>query len=153
MQHTPVLLKEAIEFLDIRPGSFVIDGTIDGGGHGEKILKAIGPKGKLLGIDWDGDILSRCKARLSSHKNLILVQGNYADLPEILRRNKLGKADGLLLDLGFSSEQLDPPAGGGRGFSFMRDEPLLMTYDEDATPVKKILQELDIRDLAKIIFD
>ncbi len=149
MSHTPVLLKEVIEFLDPRHGSFVIDGTIDGGGHSEEILKGIGPKGKLLGVDWDREMIARYKERMA-RKNVILIEGNYADLPEILRRRKLGKADGLTLDLGFSSEQLKHSE---RGFSFAKDEPLLMTYDSNRKPAKKILEELGEKELAKIIFE
>lgn len=140
--HKPVLLKEAIEILNPRPGEFFIDGTIGSGGHSLEILKRIGPKGKLLGIDWDGKMIERLKIeKLKDYKNAILINDNYANLPEILEKNNLPKgssrtksslppkADGLILDLGFSSEQLDPPAGGGRGFSFLRNEILDMRYD------------------------
>lgn len=148
--HEPVLLKEAIEFLNLHAGSFIVDGTIAGGGHAQEILKAIGPRGRLLGIDWDENILSGCKDKLGQHNNLILVKGNYADLAEILKTKKLGKADGLLLDLGFSSEQLEH---SGRGFSFAKNEPLLMTYDSNRKSVKTILEELGEKELAKVIFE
>lgn len=149
MPHTPVLLKEVIKFLDPKPGEFVIDGTVNGGGHAAEIIKKVSPKGKLLGVDWDEAILSGCRARFSGYENVILVRGNYADLPEILRIKELGKADGLLLDLGFSTAQLDE---GGRGFSFAKNEPLLMTYDTGAKPVREILKELGEKELAEIIF-
>ena len=142
MTHIPVLLKEVIEILNPKPGEFFIDGTVGSGGHALEILKKIGPKGKLLGIDldqkqlektyqsilrtsdvliWTSDVL---KLKIKDTE-IILVQGNYADLPEILKENKLPKADGLLLDLGMSSEQLEH---SGRGFSFMKNEPLIMQY-------------------------
>jgi len=148
--HQPVLLHEVIKFLEPTAKKFIIDGTIDGGGHATEIIKKISPGGKFLGIDLDNEILKKCKTRIGERKNVILIHGNYADLPEILKTKKLGKADGLLLDLGFSSEQL---SDSKRGFSFERDEPLIMTYDDSRKPVKEILKELGENDLAKIIFN
>ncbi len=155
MSHIPVLLNEAIDFLKPEPGKFFIDGTIDGGGHAREILKKIGNGGMLLGVDWDESMIENLKKSeefgIAVKKgNLKPVCGNYADLPEILGRENLPKADGLLLDLGFSSEQLE---SSGRGFSFKKDEPLLMTYDPSATPVKDILREIDENALADIIFE
>lgn len=148
--HKPVLLHEVIKLLDPKPGEFVVDGTIDGGGHAEEILKNISPGGKLLGIDWDAKMIAETKEKFAGHNEVNLICGNYADLPVILETRKLGKADGLLLDLGFSSEQLEHP---GKGFSFEKDEPLLMTYDSEREPVKNILKKLGDKDLAKIIFE
>ena len=144
--HTPVLLHEVVKFLEPSPWGFFIDGTIDGGGHAAEILKRISPGGMLLGVDWDETMI----AGKTQNKNTVLVHGNYADLPEILKNEKLPKADGLLLDLGFSSEQLE---ASGRGFSFMKNEPLLMTYDSSRKPVKEILREVNEEMLAKIIFE
>jgi 16S rRNA (cytosine1402-N4)-methyltransferase len=152
-EHVPVLLEETITFLDPQPGDFIIDGTVDGGGHAREILGRITSKGTLLGIDWDEALLAECKARIGGHKNVKLVHGNYADLPTILEEQQLPKADGLLVDLGFSSEQL---AASGRGFSFderSKDEPLLMTYDNSQRPVSVILREESETDLANIIFE
>jgi 16S rRNA (cytosine1402-N4)-methyltransferase len=158
-QHVPVLLNETITFLDPHPGDFIIDGTVDGGGHAREILGRITAKGTLLGIDWDEALLAECKARIGGNKNVVLVHGNYADLPEILEKvsrqhgERLAKADGLLVDLGFSSEQL---AHSGRGFSFEEaaaNEPLLMTYDDSQRPVSVILREESETDLANIIFE
>ncbi|MEK7195254.1 MAG: 16S rRNA (cytosine(1402)-N(4))-methyltransferase RsmH [Patescibacteria group bacterium] len=153
MAHTPVLLKEVIEYLDPQPGKFVIDGTVDGGGHTEEILERIGPEGKFLGVDWDAGMITGAKEKFAGVKNAIFMNGNYADLAEILAERGLGKADGLLLDLGFSSEQL---GSSGRGFSFSggsAKEPLLMTYDGNCKPVREILKELSAKELAKIIFE
>jgi len=124
MLHTPVLLNEVIKFLDPRLGQFVVDGTVGGAGHSREILNRIGLTGKLLGIDLDKERIENCKLKIGNYTNVILVHGNYANLPAILKKYKLGKADGLLLDLGFSSEQLH-----GRGVSFSEDEPLDMRYD------------------------
>ncbi len=153
--HIPVLLSEAIEYLKPEPGKFFIDGTVDGGGHAREILKKIGSEGKLLGVDLDESMIENLKNSKEfevavKKGNLKPVCGNYADMPEILKRENLPKADGLLLDLGFSSEQLE---SSGRGFSFKKDEPLLMTYDPSATPVKDILRQIDEDKLADIIFE
>lgn len=157
--HRPVLLKEVIKFLDPKPGEFIIDGTVNGGGHAEEIIKRISPGGKFLGIDLDIDRIENLKKSFSAGKTTEekvfkkLVRGNYADTKEILKNEKMGKADGLLLDLGFSSEQLEK---SGRGFSFApsaMNEPLLMTYDRDAKPARELLKELGEKELAKIIFE
>ena len=147
--HEPVLLKEVLEYLDPKPGEFVIDGTLDGGGHSAAILERIKPGGKLLGVDWDEVMAEKAKERFSGGTGTF-VQGNFADLPEILKKENLGKADGLLLDLGFSSEQL---AGSGRGFTFTADEPLLMTYDRNRPGVKDALRQLREDELANVIYE
>lgn len=157
--HTPVLLQEVIKFLDPRPGDFIIDGTVDGGGHAAAILKKISPGGIFLGIDWDKTIIKLAQKKIAEILNsksqilkVILECGNYADLPEILKKNKLGKADRLFLDLGFSSNQLE---GSGKGFSFSPravDEPLIMTYGDERKPVARILREARENDLADIIY-
>lgn len=146
MQHVPVLLNEVLQYLELEKGDFVIDGTVDGGGHARAILEKIGSDGRLLGIDWDPELLKACRARLGDPRNAVLKQGNYADLPAILKEAGLPKADALLLDLGFSSEQLR-----GRGFSFGNDEPLTMTYDPGASPMSELLKEIDEAELAEVI--
>lgn len=147
--HQPVLLHETIKVLDLKPGDFAIDGTIGGGGHAREMLKKISPGGTLLGIDWDETAISALHSKLKAKSSkLVLVQGNYADLREILREQSLPKADALLLDLGFSSDQLE---ASGRGFSFQKDEPLLMTYDDARMPVWKILKHISEGELAKVI--
>ena len=127
--HQPVLLNEVIALLDPKPGEFFIDGTSGGNGHTAVIREKLTPGGKLLSIDWEK------------------TGENYADLPDLLVNNQLGLVDGLLLDLGFSSEQL----GGQRGFSFMKDEPLLMTYNPERRPAKEIIKKLNEEDLTNII--
>ncbi len=126
--HIPVLLKETIKFLNPQRGEFIVDATIGGGGHAVEILKKIGDSGTLLGIDWDKNQIERLKIeKLKDYKNAILINGNYADLSEILKQKKLPKADGIIIDLGFSSEQLET----SKGFSFQKNEPLIMRYDRD----------------------
>lgn len=159
--HEPVLLQEVIDFLDVLPGNFIIDGTVDGGGHAKAIIEKIMPGGKFLGIDLDEKILSECRLRLlnvfkndkTNNKNIFLQLGNYADVKSIIKENKFGKADGLLLDLGFSSEQLE---SSGRGFSFSDksvDEPLLMTYNDSIKPLREILKDLKEKQIADIIYE
>jgi len=131
MTHVPVLLNEALELLYPKPGEFFIDGTSGSGGHTRVLESRVKPDGKVLAIDWDK------------------TRENYADLSEILKKKNLPKADGLLLDLGFSSEQLET----GRGFGFAKDEPLLMTYDRSAKPLKEILRKLTEEEIFKIIKD
>lgn len=147
MRHDPVLLNEVIKLLDPKKGEFFIDGTFGSGGHSAAILEKVGSEGELLVVDWDEKNINKGKKILPA-KNVIWVNNNFARLPEILKIRKLPKADGLLLDLGFSSEQL---GGSGRGFSFLQDEPLLMIYAEDGTPVSEILAGISEQDLADII--
>ncbi|MFH1193166.1 MAG: 16S rRNA (cytosine(1402)-N(4))-methyltransferase RsmH [Candidatus Jorgensenbacteria bacterium] len=128
MSHIPVLLQEVIKILEPKPGDFAIDGTLGAGGHAEALAKRVGRSGTLLGIDWDADAVRRAKETLADVpiKRLTLKQGNYAELPAALANENLPKADALLLDLGLSSDELE---ASGRGFSFMKDEPLDMRYD------------------------
>ena len=150
--HQPVLLKEVIEYLDPVPGSFVIDGTVNGGGHAREIIKKISPGGRFLGMDWDERLIGKLKEQswiTANRSSVTLVSENYAELPNVLNKEKLPKADGLLLDLGFSSEQLE---NSGRGFSFDKDEPLYMTYSSLSKPVAEIIRELKENELAEIIF-
>ena len=130
----------------------MVDGTVDGGGHAEAIMQKIMPEGNFLGVDWDEAMLAKTKERFARAANAEFVYGNYADLPNILRGKKIGIADGLLLDLGFSSEQIE---SSGRGFSFGEasgGEPLRMTYDPARRPVAEILREESESSLADIIF-
>lgn len=116
MNHIPVLLKEVIGFLDPKPGEFFIDGTVNGGGHARAILEKIAG-GTFLGCEWDKDIFNNLSGAHLEKKydiRIILKNDNYARILQILKKEKLPKADGLLLDLGFSSVQLE----GAHGLSF-----------------------------------
>lgn len=150
--HTPVLLHEVLQVLDPRPGDFIVDGTVDGGGHAAALIDAIGPQGKFLGLDLDVEMIAACRSHIPARQGIDLIPSNYANIPHILAEKNLGAPNGLLLDLGFSSEQL---AHSGRGFSFSeasRHEPLLMTYDDTQVPVRDILRSISEKDLADIIF-
>lgn len=125
--HEPVLLKEVLEILNPKPGQVHIDGTVNGGGHARAIAGMVGSRGMVLGIDWDCNLVRELKKRNeeSGVQNIMVECGNYADLDEIAKKNNIMKADGILLDLGFSSYHVDR---SGRGFSFQKDEPLDMRY-------------------------
>ncbi|MFA5386237.1 MAG: 16S rRNA (cytosine(1402)-N(4))-methyltransferase RsmH [Candidatus Paceibacterota bacterium] len=155
MPHIPVLLKEAIEILDPKPGEFFIDGTIGDAGHSAEILEKIGSEGKLLGIDWDKEAIGRLRnEKFQNSQNIFLVNDNYANLPEILKKKDLEKADGLILDLGFSSTLLET---SNRGFSFRNssgnEEPLDMRYNEETKlTAADVVNRFKEKDLAEIIF-
>lgn len=151
--HVPVLLEETIRFLNPKAGQFIIDGTVDGGGHSKEIFKHITPGGILLGIDLDRNMLEVARKNILSSNfdldtNLILVCGNYADLPEILKDKNLGKADGLLLDLGFSFWHIEESQ---RGFSFQKDEPLIMTYSSEGEGAVEFLNNADFKKIYTVI--
>ena len=146
--HIPVLLKEVIEIIDPKAGEVIIDGTAGSGGHAEKILEKIGNSGKLMLVDWDKENAEKLEQKFSAHRNVLSVNGNYAELPRIMAENNFPKADGLLLDLGFSSEQLET---GGRGFSFQREEPLIMTYNNESESLENFLKHTNISELTEII--
>jgi 16S rRNA (cytosine1402-N4)-methyltransferase len=144
--HVPVMMDEILAALDPKPGNFMIDGTLGGGGHASELAKRISPGGTLLGVDRDPAVMKRVEINAPDIK-VVLVSANYANLEEVLEDKRLPKADGILLDLGFSSNQL----GDGRGFSFMKDEPLLMTYSDDDEPLYRALRRLSKDDLKEII--
>ena len=151
MTHQPVLLKEAVSLLDIQKGEMIIDGTAGSGGHAEAILKVIGQSGKLLMADWDKMAIAKLKEKFKHFSNVILANDNYRNLPKILENNNLPKANGLLLDLGFSSEQIE---SRGRGFSFQSSaagEQLLMTYSDELESLGHWLKRVAFEELRRVI--
>ena len=126
-RHTTVLLKEAVESLRITPGDVVVDATVGGAGHFRALLDALDGQGTLIGIDADASALARAKeASAHSLAQVRLIEGNFRDLGEHLDSAGVEEIDAALFDLGWSAFHLS----SGRGFSFMTDEPLLMTYGE-----------------------
>lgn len=126
--HTPALLKEAISGLNIRPGGLYIDATIGGGGHAVEIIRR---GGIVLGIDQDKDAIDYVQANsqeLIANRQLVLVRGNFADVDRIARVRGFEACNGILFDLGISSYQIDR---SGRGFSFLKDEPLDMRMSKE----------------------
>ena len=127
-RHVPVLFDEVMEALDIREDGTYIDGTVGGGGHSSGICERLGPEGRLIAVDRDTDALAAASARLSIYGcRQGFIHANYSDVDEIARAAG-GKVQGILLDLGVSSFQLDNP---DRGFSYMHDAKLDMRMNED----------------------
>jgi 16S rRNA (cytosine1402-N4)-methyltransferase len=125
--HISVMSTEAVEYLNLKKGGTVIDCTVGLGGHAEAILEEIGPWGRLVGIDLDRDALDEAEKRLSRFDNFQLVQNNFRNIDSVLQALKITDIDGIMLDLGVSSLQLDKPS---RGFSFKHDAPLDMRMDK-----------------------
>jgi 16S rRNA (cytosine1402-N4)-methyltransferase len=126
--HQAVLLNEVVTWLRPRPGGVFVDGTLGGGGHSRAIAETIGPTGRLMALDQDAGALDRARRNLGDcEARCTLVQGSFAGLDEIAERHGFAKVDGVLLDIGISSDQLDDPQ---RGFSFMREGPLDMRMDQ-----------------------
>lgn len=129
--HTSVLLNEVAEGLHLREGAVVVDGTFGGGGHSAEICRK-NPGVKIIAIDQDKGAWRKAEDKFADlHADITFVNGNFRNLAEILRKEKVSEVDGVILDLGLSSDQLE---NSGRGFSFMRDEPLLMTMKENPRP-------------------
>ena len=127
--HTSVLLTETIENLNIRPDGIYVDGTLGGGGHAYEVLKRLSGNGRLIGIDQDADAIAAAGERLKEFgERLTIIRSNYSDMKEELARIGITGVDGIVLDLGVSSFQLDTPE---RGFTYrVEDAPLDMRMDQ-----------------------
>ncbi|GAC1412361.1 MAG: 16S rRNA (cytosine(1402)-N(4))-methyltransferase RsmH [Candidatus Doudnabacteria bacterium] len=135
--HIPVLINETLEYLKPQPGQIIVDGTLGGAGHTLQLARAIQPNGTLIGIDLDPAALAEAKKNVhiaNLTTKIILVRGNYKDIKEIINQEGVTKVDGILIDIGISSYDLE---GSERGFSFQRKEPLDMRFDPEATPHNK----------------
>lgn len=146
--HKPVLFRETIEALNIRPGGVYIDGTMGGGGHSEAILQRL-DTGRLLSIDQDPDALRAGRERLKQYPCSTIVQGNFCRMDELAREQGMEAADGILLDIGVSSYQLDTPE---RGFSYHHDAPLDMRMSREGVSAGDLVNSLPQQELAGIIF-
>ncbi|MDD3706054.1 MAG: 16S rRNA (cytosine(1402)-N(4))-methyltransferase RsmH [Clostridiaceae bacterium] len=123
-EHIPVLLNETLEYLDPKPGGIYIDGTLGGAGHSLEILRRIIPGGVLIGIDQDDNAIEAAKKKLEAYKdNTVIVRDNFKNIKTIALQKGFKEIDGILLDIGVSSHQLDEEE---RGFSYMHDGPLDM---------------------------
>ncbi|MEX0786011.1 MAG: 16S rRNA (cytosine(1402)-N(4))-methyltransferase RsmH [Dehalococcoidia bacterium] len=150
VDHKPVMLREVVAGLNVRPGGRYVDGTVGAGGHAFAIMEAAAPGGALLGIDRDADALERARERLQPFESDVkLVQGNFADVGEICREQSFAPVHGLLLDLGLSSLQLEEAE---RGFSFQREGPLDMRFSPDQElTAEQIVNDYDDNALADVL--
>lgn len=151
-KHYSVMLNETIEQLNIRPDGIYVDGTLGGAGHSLEICKRL-TTGRLIGIDQDADAIAAASERLKDYKDKVtIVRSNYAQMKEVLHDLGIDKVDGILLDLGVSSFQLDTPE---RGFTYRsEDAPLDMRMDDRQTlTAKNIVNEYSEMDLFRIIRD
>ncbi len=143
--HYSVMLNECIDLLDIKPDGVYIDGTFGRGGHSREIAKRLGEKGRLICIDRDGDAISYGKANFSEYKNVEFIKGDFCNIPDMVSE----KVDGILLDLGVSSPQLDEAE---RGFSYMANGPLDMRMDRDsAFSAENLVNEYSFEEIRRIL--
>jgi len=152
--HIPVLREEVLLFLDPKPGEVFVDGTINGGGHARAILPRVAPGGTLIGIDWDCDLVAGTEQALADEVadvRMIFECASYTEMRNIASKHGISHADGILLDLGFSSHHVDR---SGRGFSFMRDEPLDMRYNtsENRLTAAVIVNEWPEKQIADMLW-
>ncbi len=149
--HRSVLLDECIAFLNPQPGKVYMDGTMGLGGHSEGILEASSPDGCLIAFDWDGAAIDKSRERLARFgKRLTIVRRNFSEIKEGLGDCTIERVDGILIDIGLSSLQLDI---GGRGFSFQQDEPLDMRMDvRQSVTAASILANCKEQELADILY-
>ena len=150
--HKPVLLDECIEALSIRPDGVYVDGTLGRAGHSYEIAKRLGTGGCLVGIDRDSDAIEAGNKRLSEYRDKVkLYHGNFRDMAYILDELKISGADGILLDLGVSSPQLDEAE---RGFSYMEDAPLDMRMDRSCgVTAAELVNTAAEEELSRILFE
>lgn len=149
--HKSVLLDECIEGLNIKPNGIYVDGTLGGAGHSSEIIKKLSDQGKLIGIDRDDEALKAAKERLKEYSNVTYYHGNHDDIKEILEDLNIEKVDGILLDLGVSSYQLDER---NRGFSYLGENVLDMRMDKtQKLDAKIVINNYKEEELAKIIYD
>ena len=149
-KHEPVMLQECINGLNIKKDGIYIDGTLGGAGHSREILKRLSKEGKLIGIDRDEEALSAAKENLKEFTNVTYVHGNHDDIKSILQDLNIEKVDGILLDLGVSSYQLDER---NRGFSYLGENELDMRMDKSQSlTAKDVVNNYKEEDLANVIY-
>jgi len=149
--HTPVMLSEILEWLSPQPGQVFIDGTAGGGGHSKALAERVGPTGRVLAIDQDGEALAECAKTLAGLP-VTLWRGNFAQLGQALEETQLGPVHGVLLDLGVSSHQLDTAE---RGFALRYNGPLdmRMNPDSEQESAAELLNRLPEAEIARILFE
>ena len=150
-KHVSVLLNECLDNLDIKEDGIYVDCTLGGAGHSSHILKRLSDKGMLIGIDQDTDALKAAKERLKDYNNVKFVHSNFYNIDSILEELQIEKVDGILMDLGVSSYQLDE---GERGFSYMQDAPLDMRMNRDNDfSAYDVVNKYSVDELFRVIKD
>ena len=150
-KHIPVLLNETINGLNINPDGIYIDGTIGGAGHSKEIIEKLSQKGFLIGIDRDEEALNAARQNLKEYNNYKLIHENHDNIYEILEELAIEKVDGILLDLGVSSYQLDNKE---RGFSYISNNKLDMRMDENQKlSAYEVVNQYREEELSKIIYE
>jgi 16S rRNA (cytosine1402-N4)-methyltransferase len=148
--HVPVLAQEVLAALNVQPGDVVADGTLGGGGHTRLLAERVGPSGCVVAVDRDPEAIRRAERSLAGLP-VKVAQSNFCELSEVLDEAGYGNIQGMLLDLGLSSDQL---ADRERGFSFDSDGPLDMRFDpERGEPAWKLLARMRVESLADLIFE
>ena len=150
-KHKPVMLEECIEGLNIKPDGIYVDGTLGGAGHSLEIVKKLSDKGTLIGIDRDEDALNAAKNKLKEFSNVKYIHDNHDNIKSILENLEIDKVDGILLDLGVSSYQLDER---NRGFSYLGENELDMRMDKSQKlTAKTIVNTYEEEELSNIIYE
>jgi 16S rRNA (cytosine1402-N4)-methyltransferase len=146
--HVPVLLDQVVQWLQPRPGAVLVDGTLGGGGHTKALAAGVGSDGLVIGIDRDPTAIENASRELGSLP-VRLAQANFCDLPEVLEQLKIEKVDGVVLDLGMSSDQL---ANRERGFSFSSEGPLDLRFDPmSGEPARRLINRLSVEHLTHLL--
>ena len=150
-EHKPVMLNECIEGLNIKKNGIYVDGTLGGAGHSKEIARALNNTGILIGVDRDQDALNAAKENLKNYNNVKYIHGNHDDIIDILENESIDGVDGILLDLGVSSYQLDER---NRGFSYLGENILDMRMDKtQELTAKKVVNEYSEEELSNLIYE
>ena len=149
-KHKPVMLEEVIQGLNIKPDGIYVDGTLGGAGHSKEIVKRLSKNGKLIGIDRDIEALQASKEKLKEFQNVTYIHNNHDNIKQILEEQGIDKVDGILLDLGVSSYQLDER---NRGFSYLGENELDMRMNqEQELTAKTVVNQYEEEKLANLIY-
>ncbi len=146
--HKPVLLEKTVELLNIKPDGIYLDGTAGGGGHSSEILKRLGEKGRLICVDRDPDAINNLNERFGDEDRVTVVKNNFAEIPDIIAKLGVESLDGVLMDIGVSSHQLDCAE---RGFSYHNDAPLDMRMERSGPTAADYVNTLDYSELVRIL--
>ena len=150
-KHIPIMLKECMDGLNINPDGIYVDGTMGGAGHSSEIVKKLSSQGMLIGIDRDEEALQASRERLKEYNNVVYVHDNHDNIKEILENLDIESVDGILLDLGVSSYQID---NAERGFSYMKSSTLDMRMDtSQEKTAKQVVNQYSEEELARIIYE